>query len=922
MFHRPDLQSTFHPSRSKHVLGIRREDQSPWERRAPLAPEHVRTLVENHKIKVLIQPSNRRVFPISAYVDAGAIVQEDLSKASVIIGVKQVPVDLLLPNKIYAIFSHTHKAQIDNMPLLDACLEKNITLIDYEKLVDEKGVRLVAFGKYAGVVGMINILHGLGLRFLALGHHTPFMHIALAHNYRNIEHARTAIRDAGHDIGRGLMPKSIGPIVFVFTGAGNVSQGAQEVFRELPIEYVDIKALPEVAQHGATNKVYGCVIGRGDNLINKETGKYDEEEYLKYPERYTSTFSTKIAPYATCIINGIYWEPSHPKLLHVADANQLVTPPREWVQNDAEPGCPSLPHRLLAICDVTADKGGSIEFVQDTTSIDHPFLLYNPKTDTSVESFYGPGILICSIDNMPTQLPFEATSFFGSQLLPLIPQMLQLNAKKDFQTQTSVSHVVRNAVITANGQLTPKYAYISKLRKWRGLKEMKASSGKRILILGAGFASGPVVEYLTRDQQVHVTVVSSSRQEVDRFASTNSQTTSILLDVTRRKSELDKLIKDHDCVVSLLPFNIHPDIASLCIKHRRHVVTASCASPATKALHDEALAAGITIINEVGLDPGIDHMLAMELFEIIRDNGGCIDSYVSYCGDLPAPEHSDNPLRYKFCQSPRGVLTALLKPAKYLMKNKIIQLEANGDVMKNGCTTPNFLPGFNLECYPNQDSTKYIDSFQLDTVHTIFRGTLRYKGFCSNILGLIRLGLLSDKPHPSLQSTDNLTWKEFMCDLLHLKRDTSVSTLRDAILQRLKNESQLETIDQLGLLSEDILVETCSNPLDTLSNWLAKRLSYEPNERDIFILHHEVGVTWPSISREISELKIIEMVVYGDQKYSAMAKIVGLPTAIVTRMLVDNEISDRGVVVPLNRIIYQSILHELKCEGISWTEKN
>ena len=167
--------TSFYPSRSKHVIGIRREDQSPWERRSPLAPEHVRILVKKHNIKVLIQASNRRAFPILSYIQAGAIVQEDLSEASAIIGVKQAPVDLLIPNKVYIMFSHTHKAQEDNMPLLDACLEKNITLIDYERIVDDQGVRLVAFGKYAGVVGMINILHGLGLRFLALGHHTPFM---------------------------------------------------------------------------------------------------------------------------------------------------------------------------------------------------------------------------------------------------------------------------------------------------------------------------------------------------------------------------------------------------------------------------------------------------------------------------------------------------------------------------------------------------------------------------------------------------------------------------------------------------------------------------------------------------------------------------------------------------------------------------
>ena len=155
------------------------------------------------------------------YIQAGAVIQEDLSEASLILGVKQIPIDLLLPNKSYSFFSHTIKAQEANMPLLDALLEKNIIMIDYEKMCDAQGQRMVAFGKYAGVVGMINIMHGLGLRFLALGHHTPFMHIGPAHNYRSSEMARQSIRDSGYDIALGLLPKSIGPLTFVFTGSGN-----------------------------------------------------------------------------------------------------------------------------------------------------------------------------------------------------------------------------------------------------------------------------------------------------------------------------------------------------------------------------------------------------------------------------------------------------------------------------------------------------------------------------------------------------------------------------------------------------------------------------------------------------------------------------------------------------------------------------
>ena len=198
---------------------IRREDASIWERRAPLAPLHVRQLVRKG-VKVIVQPSNRRAYPLQAYVQSGAVVQEDISEAPVIIGVKQVPVDLLLPNKTYAFFSHTIKAQEANMPLLDACLDRNIRLIDYEKMVDSMNQRVVAFGRYAGIAGMINIMHGLGLRLLALGHHSPFMHIGPAHNYRDSGSAKQAVRASGYEIALAMMPRSIGPLTFVFTGSG------------------------------------------------------------------------------------------------------------------------------------------------------------------------------------------------------------------------------------------------------------------------------------------------------------------------------------------------------------------------------------------------------------------------------------------------------------------------------------------------------------------------------------------------------------------------------------------------------------------------------------------------------------------------------------------------------------------------------
>ncbi|UYV78981.1 AASS [Cordylochernes scorpioides] len=357
------------------VLAIRREDASLWERRAPLSPQQIRLLTKKG-VKVLVQPSNRRAYPMQAYLSAGAHIQEDINDAQLIMGVKQVPIDKLLPNKTYTFFSHTIKAQEANMPLLDAILERNIRLIDYEKLTDDKGQRVVAFGKWAGVAGIINIFHGLGLRLLALGHHTPFMHIAPAHNYRNSSMAIQAIRDAGYEISMGMMPRSMGPLTVVFTGSGNVSQGAQEIFQELPHEYVNPSDLKEVALHGSINKLYGTVVSRDDHFQRKEGGGFDPEEFENFPERYYSTFATKIAPYASVIVNGIYWAVNSPKLLTIPDAKRLLQPSSTpWLP--VSEGTPSLPHRLLALCDISADPGGSIEFMTECTTIDTPFCLYD-----------------------------------------------------------------------------------------------------------------------------------------------------------------------------------------------------------------------------------------------------------------------------------------------------------------------------------------------------------------------------------------------------------------------------------------------------------------------------------------------------------------------------------------------------------------
>ncbi|KAG8142854.1 putative Alpha-aminoadipic semialdehyde synthase protein [Naja naja] len=763
----------------KSVLAIRREDVNAWERRAPLAPRHVKMLT-NLGYKVLVQPSNRRAIHEKDYIKAGGIIQEDISQACLIVGVKRPPEDKLIPNKNYAFFSHTIKAQEANMSLLDEILSKNIRLIDYEKMVDHRGVRVVAFGKWAGVAGMINILHGMGLRFLALGHHTPFMHIGMAHNYRNSSQAVQAVRDAGYEISLGLMPKSIGPLTFVFTGTGNVSKGAQEMFNALPCEFVEPHELKEVSRTGDLRKVYGTVLSRHQHLVRKTDGVYDPVEYDKHPELYTSQFNNDIAPYATCVINGIYWEQNTPRLLSRQDAQKLLAPLQP--SPAATEGCPELPHKLVAICDISADTEGSIEFMTECTTIDSPFCMYDADQHIIHDSVEGLGILMCSIDNLPAQLPIESTECFGDMLFPYIEEMLLSDASEPLESQ-NYSPVVRDAVITSNGSLTDKYKYIQKLRENREyMQSLTMDKKKKVLILGSGYVSEPVIEYLTRDPNVEITAVSPvslcprtasiMKSQLEHLSKKYNNVAPIIMNITEDE-RLSSLVKKHNLVISLLPYSFHPLVAKKCIDSRVNLVTASYLTPEMKELQK----------SEVGLDPGLDHMLAMDCIDKAKEVGA-----------------------------------------------EIINIPAGGALL-DSVTVMDFFPGLNLEGFPNRDSTKYAEPYGIQSAHTLLRGTLRYTGYCKAIEGFVKLGLINPEPCPMLSATTPpAKWKELMCKLLGLQPSVKYDELQQAVCKQLnENKKQLEAVEWLGLLGDE--------PVPT---------AHTSGERDMIVMRNEIGIRHPS----------------------------------------------------------------------------
>ena len=328
-------------------------------------------------------------------------------------------------------------------------------------------------------------------------------------------------------------------------------------------------------------------------------------------------------------------------------------------------------------------------------------------------------------------------------------------------------------------------------------------------------------------------------------------------------------------------------IAKKCIEYKKNMLTASYTSDAMRELDEQAKEAGITILNEVGLDPGIDHLLAMECFDQVRKNNGKITSFISFCGGLPAPENADNMLGYKFSWNPKGVLLASMNGAQYLKNDEIIQIK-EGTLLDN-CIEIDFLNGFNLEGIANRDSLLYKDLYGISTASTCLRGTLRYKGFCDTMKVFQQLKLIAEEPHSSLHPRGpEITWRSFIAQLLGQKDDILLSNLKNILIERLNSETRVCALEELGLLNDELINKKLT-PLDTITTYLQNKLAFGANERDLILMRHEVQIEWPNGKEE---QRNINLVVYGEQNleksidglntkgFSAMAKTVGYPAAI------------------------------------------
>lgn len=428
-----------------HRIGIRYEDKYALEKRVPLIPKHVNQLIEKG-IEIKVVPSEKRIFRDEEYRKAGAAITQEPLDTEIVLGVKEMPIGYFKAHHTYVFFSHTVKGQSYNMPLLKDMMESQINLIDYERIVDEKGRRLIFFGRFAGLAGMINSLWSLGQRLKGKGIETPFMHLQQAHHYDSLEQAKEVVSKVGREIVANGLPETLKPLAIGITGYGHVSGGAQEILNLLPVTEISPDELLKLTakKNLPSNVLYKTVFKEEHLAKTVKDGKaFELQEYYEHPEDFEGVFEQYL-PHLTVLMNCMYWDARYPRIV----TKEYVE--KAYHENNL---------KLEVIGDITCDPDGSVEITHEGTPIDNPVFVYNPLTRKPVYGFDGEGILVMAVDILPSELPRESSIAFSEALFPYLSELVDADFNVAFE-DLKIPNPLKKAMILFHGKLTPDYEYL------------------------------------------------------------------------------------------------------------------------------------------------------------------------------------------------------------------------------------------------------------------------------------------------------------------------------------------------------------------------------------------------------------------------------------------------------------------------------
>ena len=334
------------------------------------------------------------------------------------------------------------------MPVLSRLLELGSTLIDYEQVVDERGRRLIFFGRYAGHAGMIDALWALGRRLAVEGFTTAFERVRLAHDYSNLDEATHHIHRIGERLRHTGLPPELYPVGCAFTGSGNVSRGSQEVFDRMPYVEVAPEELETLAQdtQRPRNVIYKTILERRHRFERIASGPFNQEELEKHPQRYRSGLP-RFLPHITMLVHGAFWSPDQPRLISIDDLKQL------W-KNQERP-------RLRVIADISCDIGGGIEVTVRPTTPGEPVFVYDLERGETIDGVRGQGPVVLAVDNLPCQLPTESSEHFADTLARFVPVLARCDWQVPFK-QLELPRTIADAIVVHRGELTPRFEYLSR----------------------------------------------------------------------------------------------------------------------------------------------------------------------------------------------------------------------------------------------------------------------------------------------------------------------------------------------------------------------------------------------------------------------------------------------------------------------------
>lgn len=435
---------------------------------------------------------------------------------------------------------------------------------------------------------------------------------------------------------------------------------------------------------------------------------------------------------------------------------------------------------------------------------------------------------------------------------------------------------------------------------------------KQILILGAGLVARPLVRYLLEIPEFQVQIASRTASKAENLIAHHPRGIAQPLLVEDAKA-LEETIKKADLVISLLPWIHHLKVANLCLKLNKHLVTTSYVKPEMQALDSEAKKRGLLFLNEIGVDPGIDHMAAMKIIHGAQEKGGKVESFYSYCGGLPSRNDNTNPLGYKFSWSPTGVMLAAKNNGRYLKDGVII--EVPGEQLFEHYWLIDVPEAGTFEAYVNRDALPYIDLYGLQQVKSMYRGTLRNISHCESWNYFKKLDLLNES---RMFDFTKVTPREVMMNLINSNGKNPLKDL--AIFLNIPEYSiTIKKLQWLGLFEKHQLPLKTASVFDMFAYILQDKLRFNEGEVDLLVQHHEFVVTYPGNKRQKITSTMVDTGIKGGD--SSMARTVSLPAAIATKLILQGKLNLAGVHIPVLSEIYQPVLAELETMNIKLQER-